>query len=73
LQIVVDKKSGFSIDPYHGSEAAEKMANFFEESAKNPDSWLEVSRGSLARVQEKCALSFTLFVVICSGSGMNIT
>ncbi|EIE18920.1 sucrose synthase [Coccomyxa subellipsoidea C-169] len=52
-EIVVDKKSGFNIDPYHGSQAAETMADFFEESTKNPERWLQVSQGSLARVQEK--------------------
>ncbi|BDA49039.1 Sucrose synthase 2 [Coccomyxa sp. Obi] len=52
-EIVVHNKSGFNIDPYHGAAAAETMADFFEESTKNPDRWLQISKGSLARVQEK--------------------
>lgn len=53
---MVHNKSGFNIDPYHGAAAANTMADFFEDSAKNPDRWLQISQGSLARVQEKCAL-----------------
>ena len=66
---MVDKKSGFNIDPYHGSQAAETMADFFEESTKNPERWLQVSQGSLARVQEKRApLSSSLIIFSCAAS-----
>jgi hypothetical protein len=55
IQIVVHKKSGFSIDPYHGEKAAELMADFFEAAAKDPEHWLRISRGALLRIKEKCA------------------
>lgn len=54
-QIVVQNKSGFNIDPYHGNAAAELMADFFEESAKDPEHWNAISRGSLERIKAKCA------------------
>ena len=54
VQIVVHKKSGFNIDPYHGDAAADLMADFFEQSAKDPEHWNEISRGSLERVKAKC-------------------
>lgn len=52
-QIVVHKKSGFNIDPYHGDAAAELMADFFEQSAQDPEQWNAISRGSLERVKAK--------------------
>lgn len=64
LQIVVHKKSGFSIDPYHGEAAAELMADFFEASAKDAEHWMQVSRASLARIKEKYALlSFPILML----------
>ena len=54
MQIVVHKTSGFNIDPYHGDAAAELMADFFEQSAKDPEHWNAISRGSLERIKAKC-------------------
>lgn len=53
---MVHKKSGFNIDPYHGNAAAELMADFFEQSAKDPEHWDAISRGSLERIKAKCAI-----------------
>ena len=52
---MVHKKSGFSIDPYHGDDAAALMADFFEGAARDPQQWHAISRGSLERVKAKCA------------------
>ena len=51
---MVHNKSGFNIDPYHGNAAAELMADFFEESKKDPERWDAISRGSLERIKAKC-------------------
>jgi hypothetical protein len=67
---VVHKKSGFSIDPYHGDAAAALMADFFEGAARDPAQWHAISRGSLERVKAKCAppsrrLFWTLSISAC--------
>jgi sucrose synthase len=49
-EIIKDGISGFSIDPYYGDEAADKMADFFEAAAREPRVWEEVSAASLARI-----------------------
>lgn len=41
-----DGKSGFHIDPYHGDEAADKMADFFERCQEEKDYWDTVSQGA---------------------------
>ena len=50
LEIIVDGRSGFHIDPNHGDAAAERMAEFFRRCADDPDEWDRLSRGSLERV-----------------------
>jgi glycosyltransferase involved in cell wall biosynthesis len=54
MQIIVHKKSGFHIDPYHGQAAAELMADFFENASKDDGaSWEKMSEASLQRIKEK--------------------
>ena len=53
LQIIVHKKSGFHLDPYHGEAAAELMVEFFEDVVKDHTVWDRVSEASLQRIKEK--------------------
>eukprot|EP00850_Spirogloea_muscicola_P009246 SM000051S17606 [mRNA] locus=s51:737018:741274:+ [translate_table: standard] len=50
VEIIENGKSGFHIDPYHGEAAAELMADFFEESAKDTSKWEAISKGGLKRI-----------------------
>jgi sucrose synthase len=52
-EIIEDGVSGFHIDPNHGDEAAESIADFLEKSAKNPKHWKRLSEGALARIEER--------------------
>lgn len=52
-EIIVHGKSGFQIDPYHGEQAAELLADFFEKCKKDPSHWEAISEGGLKRIQEK--------------------
>lgn len=49
-EIIKHRKSGFHIDPYHGVDAAELMADFFEKAAKEQDYWEKVSRAARERI-----------------------
>lgn len=49
-EIIKHKKSGFHIDPYHGAEAAELMADFFERCAKDREHWTKVSEAAMERI-----------------------
>ena len=49
-EIIVNKKSGFHIDPYHGPSAADLMADFFERAVKEPIYWDQVSKSSIDRI-----------------------
>jgi sucrose synthase len=51
-EIIVDGKSGFHIDPYHGAEAADKMAAFFERCQEEKDYWDTISQEGLKRIYE---------------------
>ncbi|MCB9385298.1 MAG: sucrose synthase [Bryobacterales bacterium] len=51
LEIVQSGVSGFHIDPNHGDQAAELMAEFFERCTREPAHWHAISDGSIARVQ----------------------
>jgi sucrose synthase len=51
LEIIQDGISGFHINPNHGEEAAERMANFFERCAAEPAYWEKLSQGALHRIQ----------------------
>ncbi|KAJ4832381.1 hypothetical protein Tsubulata_022319 [Turnera subulata] len=52
-EIIVHGKSGFHIDPYHGDQAAELLADFFEKSKADPTHWEKISLGGLQRIREK--------------------
>ena len=52
-EIIEDGKSGFHIDPYHGSKAADLMANFFEEVHKDEKKWVDLSNAALERIYTK--------------------
>ncbi|XP_055800645.1 sucrose synthase [Solanum dulcamara] len=52
-EIIVHGKSGFHIDPYHGEQAADLLADFFEKCKKDPSHWETISMGGLKRIQEK--------------------
>ena len=53
LEIIEDGKSGFHIDPNHGEEATETIADFLERCGKEPDYWDRLSAGSIARVHSR--------------------
>ncbi|MCH5374404.1 MAG: sucrose synthase, partial [Planctomycetes bacterium] len=53
LEIVEDGVSGFHIDPNHGLDAADRMAEFFRRCADDPSHWDALSEGALARVDER--------------------
>lgn len=44
---------GFHIDPNHGEQVAEEIADFFERVNDDPALWLSVSKGALERVQSR--------------------
>jgi sucrose synthase len=53
LEIIEDGRSGFHIDPNNTGEAAACLTRFFETCASDPDHWATLSKGCIARVQEK--------------------
>ena len=62
-EIIVDGKSGFHIDPYHGEQAAQRMAEFFEEVHNNEERWVELSEAALERIFTKCGISNVFFLL----------
>lgn len=52
LEIIEDGKNGFHIDPNHGAEAAEKIADFFETCQKDPSHWKKISEAGIERVDQ---------------------
>ncbi|KAM7256799.1 hypothetical protein ACFE04_012540 [Oxalis oulophora] len=52
-EIIVHGKSGFQIDPYHGDQAADIIADFFETCKKDPTYWNKLSLAGLQRIEEK--------------------
>eukprot|EP01025_Chloroclados_australasicus_P065541 TRINITY_DN8929_c0_g1_i6.p1 TRINITY_DN8929_c0_g1~~TRINITY_DN8929_c0_g1_i6.p1 ORF type:complete len:844 (+),score=43.44 TRINITY_DN8929_c0_g1_i6:188-2719(+) len=52
-EIVIDGLSGYHIDPYHGAQAAELMADFFESCQKDDGHWHKFSQGALQRIQSQ--------------------
>ncbi|XP_021756725.1 sucrose synthase [Chenopodium quinoa] len=52
-EIIVNGKSGYHIDPYHGDKAAELLVEFFEKSTADPSHWEKISKGGLKRIEEK--------------------
>ncbi len=53
VEIIEDGVSGFHINPNHGDEAAQGMADFFARCRQEPDYWQKISRGGLKRVEER--------------------
>jgi len=53
LEIIEHGISGFHIDPNHGAEAANMIADFMERCASEPQYWNAISEGSLRRVQSR--------------------
>lgn len=53
LEIIEHGVSGFHIDPNHGDDAAELIAQFFERSAAEPAYWRLLSDGGIARVRSR--------------------
>ncbi|HUF19302.1 MAG TPA: sucrose synthase, partial [Burkholderiales bacterium] len=52
-EIVQHGRSGFHIDPYAGTEAAELMTAFFERCAEDASHWMDISQGALDRVEAR--------------------
>ncbi|MBL8113286.1 MAG: sucrose synthase [Acidobacteria bacterium] len=52
-EIIQPGRNGFLVDPGRGVEAADLIADFLERSAADPEVWLRVSKGALARVEER--------------------
>jgi sucrose synthase len=52
-EIVRDGVSGFHIDPYDGAAMTGRIADFFEQAAADPQRWLALSKGALARVEQR--------------------
>jgi sucrose synthase len=52
-EIIKEGISGFQIDPYNGTEAADKLADFFERCANEPAHWDEISKGGLERIYSR--------------------
>ncbi len=53
LEIIEDGLSGFHIDPTHGQESAQKMADFFDRCNQEPEYWERISENAINRVEEK--------------------
>lgn len=49
-EIIKHGKSGFHIDPYHGTEAAKMMENFFEKVQEDPTYWTKISNSARERI-----------------------
>jgi sucrose synthase len=52
-EIIVDGVSGFHIDPNHGVQSAEKIADFLKRASEDASVWHSISTGSIQRVKEK--------------------
>ena len=53
LEIIEDDVSGFHINPNHGAETAQRIADFLARCRENPAEWQRISKGSLARVSDR--------------------
>ncbi len=53
LEIIENNISGFHIDPNHGEEAAEIMADFFDRCRTDPACWQQISKGARNRIKER--------------------
>jgi sucrose synthase len=52
-EIIEHGKSGFHIDPNHGGQAVEMIADFLERCQADPDHWETISKGALKRVKAR--------------------
>eukprot|EP00253_Pinus_taeda_P026340 PITA_26340 len=52
-EIIVDGVSGFHIDPYHGDNASECIAEFFERCKTDLGYWDRISNAGLQRIYER--------------------
>ncbi|XP_062211212.1 sucrose synthase 4 isoform X2 [Phragmites australis] len=52
-EIIEHGTSGFHIDPYHPEQAANLIADFFEQCKQDPSHWVQVSEAGLKRIYEK--------------------
>jgi sucrose synthase len=53
LEIVVDGRTGFHIDPHHGEDASRRMVDFFQRTLEDPGHWDGISEAAVSRVHEK--------------------
>ncbi len=53
LEIIEHGVSGFHIDPNHGENAAELLADFMEHCDRDPGRWEALSRGAVQRVMSR--------------------
>lgn len=53
LEIIEHGKSGFHINPNHGAECADMIADFLTVSRQNPEHWEKISRRSLKRIEDR--------------------
>jgi sucrose synthase len=51
LEIIKNGVSGFHLNPNHGDEAADTIADFFERCGREPAYWHALSEGAINRVQ----------------------
>ncbi|MFO8027786.1 MAG: sucrose synthase [Opitutales bacterium] len=51
LEIIEDGVSGFHVDPNHGLQAAERIADFLERAANDESVWKQVSDAAIERVE----------------------
>ncbi len=53
LEIIEDSVSGYHIDPNHGHQAAQRMAEFFEKCSADPNFWGKMSIAAQDRIKER--------------------
>ncbi|MDX1811254.1 MAG: glycosyltransferase, partial [Gammaproteobacteria bacterium] len=53
LEIIENGQSGFHIDPNHGDNSADLIADFFEKCRDDPSYWNQISNGGLQRVEQR--------------------
>ena len=52
LEIIVNRKSGFHIDPVDQEESTGQILNFIQEIDKQPEKWDKISKAAIDRVNE---------------------
>ena len=53
LEIIVNKQSGFHINPNHGDKVSEQLAEFFAHCDRDISHWERFSKAAIQRVEEK--------------------